>query len=279
MENKSIDPTCVICHQSIGKPYECVTYCETSTPYKTRRKGSTHYKTSYSCVQKHSGCVCDGCRKRYRLSAIKRWAIFLLISAAVCIVLGLAGNAIDAKPHPNLYGLLMFLWICSLPFPFAALVGLIGCLPGDYGYKALGAYYNEHSSGNRIKTVKAAEKMGLIGTKAAGQPSTVNSGLNNTLQQKESNVCKLADTAEQEAADKPYTLDQGLSELTELFRSYPQLDRQKIQTVGRKIYNAEIPLVSGVGGMHQLYHIFKKRFPAYASELSRIWDGIGDWAD
>ena len=79
--------------------------------------------------------------------------------------------------------------------------------------------------------------------------------------------------------EKAYTLETGLNELVALFRSYPQLDQKKIQTVGQKIYDADIPLVSGVGGMHQLYARFKERMPMYGAELSRIWDGIGDWAD
>ena len=79
--------------------------------------------------------------------------------------------------------------------------------------------------------------------------------------------------------EKAYTLEAGLNELVALFRSYPQLDQKKIQTVGQKIYDADIPLVSGVGGMHQLYARFKERMPMYGAELSRIWDGIGDWAD
>lgn len=81
------------------------------------------------------------------------------------------------------------------------------------------------------------------------------------------------------AADEAYTLDQGLKDLTALFRLYPALDKAKIQAVGQKIYDAKIPLVSGVGGMHQLYMCFKQQMPMYAPELSRIWDGIGDWAD
>lgn len=76
-----------------------------------------------------------------------------------------------------------------------------------------------------------------------------------------------------------YTLDTGLNDLIALFRTYPQLDRSEIQAVGQKIYDANIPLVSGVGGMHQLYARFKERMPMYGAELSRIWDGIGDWAD
>ena len=80
------------------------------------------------------------------------------------------------------------------------------------------------------------------------------------------------------AADEAYTLDQG-QDLTALFRLYPALDKAKIQAVGQKIYDAKIPLVSGVGGMHQLYMCFKQQMPMYAPELSRIWDGIGDWAD
>lgn len=76
-----------------------------------------------------------------------------------------------------------------------------------------------------------------------------------------------------------YTLDAGLNDLLALFRTYPQLNREEIQTVGQKIYDANIPLVSGVGGMHQLYACFNERMPMYGAELSRIWDGIGDWAD
>ena len=76
-----------------------------------------------------------------------------------------------------------------------------------------------------------------------------------------------------------YTLDQGLKDLIDLFGDYPRVDRVKVQEVGQKIYDAKIPLVSGVGGMHQLYVRFKERMPMYGPELSRIWDGIGDWAD
>ncbi len=76
-----------------------------------------------------------------------------------------------------------------------------------------------------------------------------------------------------------YTLDAGLDDLLALFRTYPQLNRSEIQKVGQKIYDANIPLVSGVGGMHQLYARFKERMPMYGAELSRIWDGVGDWAD
>lgn len=81
------------------------------------------------------------------------------------------------------------------------------------------------------------------------------------------------------AADEAYTLDQGLKDLTALFRLYPALDKAKIQAVGQRIYDAKIPLVCGVGGMHQLYMRFKQQMPMYTSELSKIWDGIGDWAD
>ena len=93
-------------------------------------------------------------------------------------------------------------------------------------------------------------------------------------------VCGMNDSPkETNTADDAYSLDQGLKDLTDLFRSYPALDKAKIQAVGQKIYDAKIPLVSGVGGMHQLYMRFKKQMPVYAPELSRIWDGIGDWAD
>lgn len=85
--------------------------------------------------------------------------------------------------------------------------------------------------------------------------------------------------AQAEPQAETYTLEQGLSDLTALFRSYPQLDREKIREVGQKIYDANIPLVSGVGGMHQLYARFKQSMPMYGAALSRIWDGIGDWAD
>ena len=66
---------------------------------------------------------------------------------------------------------------------------------------------------------------------------------------------------------------------TSYYVSHPRVDRVKIQEVGQKIYDAKIPLVSGVRGMHQLYVRFKERMPMYGPELSRIWDGIGDWAD
>ena len=82
-----------------------------------------------------------------------------------------------------------------------------------------------------------------------------------------------------EDKEDSYTLDQGLKDLIDLFGDYPRVDRMKVQEVGQKIYDAKIPLVSGVGGMHQLYVRFKERMPMYGSELSRIWDGIGDWAD
>ena len=90
----------------------------------------------------------------------------------------------------------------------------------------------------------------------------------------------LADVStSKEDKDDSYTLDQGLKDLIDLFGDYPRVDRVKIQEVGQKIYDAKIPLVSGVGGMHQLFVRFKERMPMYGSELSRIWDGIGDWAD
>jgi len=84
---------------------------------------------------------------------------------------------------------------------------------------------------------------------------------------------------ETKTVDSAYTLDQGMKDLTDLFRSYPALDTAKIQAVGQRIYDAKIPLVCGVGGMHQLYMRFKQQMPMYTSELSKIWDGIGDWAD
>ncbi len=76
-----------------------------------------------------------------------------------------------------------------------------------------------------------------------------------------------------------YTLDDGMRDLTALFASFPNLNTAAIQAVGQRIYDANIPLVSGVGGMHQLYMLFKQRMPGFAPHLSRIWDGIGDWAD
>ena len=79
--------------------------------------------------------------------------------------------------------------------------------------------------------------------------------------------------------NETYTLDLGLNELTALFRAYPQLNRTEIKAVGQKIYDAGIPLVNGVGGMHQLYARFRERMPMHGAELSRIWDGVGDWAD
>lgn len=100
------------------------------------------------------------------------------------------------------------------------------------------------------------------------------------LQETKDYVCGNNDSPkETKVADEAYTLDQGLKDLAALFRPYPALDKAKIQAVGQKIYDAKIPLVSGVGGMHQLYMRFKQQMPMYAQELSRIWDGIGDWAD
>jgi len=100
------------------------------------------------------------------------------------------------------------------------------------------------------------------------------------MQETKDYVCGINDSTENtKTIVNDYSLDQGLKDLTDLFRSYPALDKAKIQTVGQKIYDAKIPLVSGVGGMHQLYMRFKQQMPVYAPELSRIWDGIGDWAD
>ena len=100
------------------------------------------------------------------------------------------------------------------------------------------------------------------------------------LQETRDYVCGISDNSKDtNVADTAYTLDQGLKDLTALFRSYPELDTAGIQAVGQNIYDAKIPLVSGVGGMHQLYMRFKQQMPMYAPELSRIWDGIGDWSD
>ena len=127
--------------------------------------------------------------------------------------------------------------------------------------------------------LRETEGKELPATKESAQRMHEKYPLPQSMDEAKTYIYGLEDLAERETADNPYTLDQGMNELTELFRSYPQLDHQKIQAVGQKIYDAEIPLVSGVGGMHQLYHRFKQRYPTYASELSRIWDGIGDWAD
>ncbi len=101
-----------------------------------------------------------------------------------------------------------------------------------------------------------------------------------SMEEAKTYVYGMADTSiPKEDKDVSYSLDQGLKDLMDLFRDYPKVDRAKVQEVGQKIYDAKIPLVSGVGGMHQLYVRFMERMPMYGPELSRIWDGIGDWAD
>ena len=127
--------------------------------------------------------------------------------------------------------------------------------------------------------LREAEGNDLPATKENAQRMHEKYPLPRSMEEAKTYIYSLEDIKDQKPTNDPYSLEQGLNELTDLFRTYPQVDHEKIQTVGRKIYDAEIPLVSGVGGMHQLYHLFHQRFPMYAPELSRIWDGIGDWAD
>ncbi len=127
--------------------------------------------------------------------------------------------------------------------------------------------------------LRETEGKELPATKESAQRMHEKYPLPQSMEEAKTYVYGLVDLAEQETTNNPYTLDQGMNELIELFSNYPQIEHQKIQVVGQKIYDAEIPLFNGVGGMHQLYHRFKQRYPTYAPELSRIWDGIGDWAD
>ena len=146
--DSSVNTVCVICGQAKGKPYECITAHQTVTGTKKRRKGSTTYSTSYSNVEWHSDCVCDACRKKQRLADIRRIGLYLIVSVAICIVLGLVINHENVIAHTSgtnslgTLGSLAALAIipCSI-FAIASLFWFLGCLRGDYGSQALGAYY------------------------------------------------------------------------------------------------------------------------------------------
>ena len=72
-------------------------------------------------------------------------------------------------------------------------------------------------------------------------------------------------------------LTQGVEDLCRCFSSDASQD--EIRAIGLRLYHADIPLKSGVGGMHQAYRLFNSKMPQYSSRLSQIWDGVGDWAD
>lgn len=147
MENPA-NTACVVCSQAEGKPCECVTVHRHVTAYKTRRKGNTQYKTSYSNVERHTGCVCDGCRKKQRAADLKRFAICLAVGSALLAVIVLVISASNARANRSgsssmdvLGSLAALALIPDIIFVGWSLVWLIGGLRGDYGSQTLGAYY------------------------------------------------------------------------------------------------------------------------------------------
>lgn len=175
MENP-INPCCVICGQTEGKPFECVTAYRTTTAYKRRRKGNTKYVTSYSQVKRHAGCVCDACRRKGRLIDIKNNALMLVVSVAILVVLGLVIHFAPSTVTPEgnrsigILGSLAVLAVipCSI-FSVVALASLLGCLRGNHGSETLGTYYlRKHKemypgdSGYTYMTIKKAQREHLI---------------------------------------------------------------------------------------------------------------------
>jgi hypothetical protein len=74
-----------------------------------------------------------------------------------------------------------------------------------------------------------------------------------------------------------YDVESAVNDLCKEFAN--GASKQKIIEIGQKIYDAEVPIQNGVGGMHQAYHLFTKKMPSHGRTLSQMWDGIGDWAD
>jgi hypothetical protein len=79
--------------------------------------------------------------------------------------------------------------------------------------------------------------------------------------------------------DRPYTVAEATADLCRVFSKDGPLNRAEVKRIGQKIYDANVPLSGGVGGMHQTYHMFHARLPAFGAMLSQIWDKIGDWRD
>lgn len=173
---KPVNTTCIVCGQAEGKPCECVTAHKIVTGHKPRRKGYTQYETSYSNVERHADSVCDGCAKKQRLADLKRAGICLAVSVALMIIFILVINASNAKANlsgSNTLGLWGSLAVLALIpdsiLAVVSLVHLLSCLRGDYGSRALGAYYvRKHrelypqDSGYIYMTLKKARSEHLV---------------------------------------------------------------------------------------------------------------------
>jgi hypothetical protein len=74
-----------------------------------------------------------------------------------------------------------------------------------------------------------------------------------------------------------YSIEQAVEEFRGAF--FPTFNLDEIRSIGQRVWDANVLNKGGLFGLHQTYHAFVTKMPACGGTFSRLWDGIGDWAD